>query len=109
MIDGNWVTNPHQVKTAFCNFYKEKFDKCDSLSDFSTVTPQHTLDHNDNLELEKNVSDDEIRLVVWDCGSQKAPGPDGFSFLFLKTYWDLLKDDVVRAVRGVFDSFEMPK
>ncbi|GJY15773.1 RNA-directed DNA polymerase, eukaryota [Tanacetum coccineum] len=109
MIDGNWVTNPHQVKTAFCNFYKEKFDNCDSLSDFSTVTPQHTLDHNDNLELEKNVSDDEIRLAVWDCGSQKAPGPDGFSFLFLKTYWDLLKDDVVRAVRGVFDSFEMPK
>ncbi|GKF73220.1 hypothetical protein Tco_0219552, partial [Tanacetum coccineum] len=66
-------------------------------------------DHNDNLELEKNVSDDEIRLAVWDCGSQKAPGPYGFSFLFLKTYWDLLKDDVVRAVRGVFDSFEILK
>nr|GEW74981.1 copia protein [Tanacetum cinerariifolium] len=108
MIDGNWVTNPHQVKTAFCNFYKEKFDKCDTLFDFSTVTPQHTLDHNDNLELEKNVSDDEIRLAVWDCGSQKAPGPYGFSFLFLKIYWDLLKDDVVRAVRDFFDSFEMP-
>nr|GEW74205.1 hypothetical protein [Tanacetum cinerariifolium] len=107
-VEGDENTKLFHVKTAFCNFYKEKFDKCDSLSDFSTVTPQHTLDHNDNLELEKNVSDDEIRLTIWDCGSQKASGPDGFSFLFLKTYWDLLKDDVVRVMRGVFDSFKMP-
>nr|GEW26458.1 RNA-directed DNA polymerase, eukaryota, reverse transcriptase zinc-binding domain protein [Tanacetum cinerariifolium] len=62
MMDGNWVTNPHQVKTVFCNFYKEKFDKCDSLCDLSTVTPQHTLDQDDNLELEKNIFDDEILL-----------------------------------------------
>ncbi|GKB05355.1 putative RNA-directed DNA polymerase, eukaryota, reverse transcriptase zinc-binding domain protein, partial [Tanacetum coccineum] len=109
MIDGNWVTNPHQVKTAFCDFYKDKFDISDSLTDLSTVTPLHTLNHNDNLELEKNVSNDEIWLAVWDCRSQKAPGPNGYSFLFLKTYWDLLKDDVVKAVRGVFDSCEMPK
>lgn len=79
------------------------------MTDLSTVTPLHTLIHNDNLELEKNVSDNEIRLAAWDCRSQKASGPDGVSFLFLKTYWDLLKNDVVKAMRGVFDLFEMPK
>ena len=46
---------------------------------------------------------------MWDCGSQKAPGPDGFLFLFLKTYWDLFKDDVEEAVRNAFDSYKIPK
>ncbi|GKE98926.1 hypothetical protein Tco_0022277, partial [Tanacetum coccineum] len=72
------------------------------------ISPKHTLNHHDYLELENNVTNDEIRMTVWDCGSQKAPGQDGFSFLFLKTYWELLKDDVGKAVKGVFDSFKMP-
>ncbi|GJS16186.1 RNA-directed DNA polymerase, eukaryota, reverse transcriptase zinc-binding domain protein [Tanacetum coccineum] len=41
-------------------------------------------------------------------GSSKAPGPDGFSFLFLKTYWDLLKDDVVEFVSSFLTSGQMP-
>ncbi|GJZ14930.1 hypothetical protein Tco_0550607 [Tanacetum coccineum] len=36
--------------------------------------------------LEQNVSLDEIKQAVWDCGSTKASRPDEFSFLFLKTY-----------------------
>ncbi|GJU21232.1 putative RNA-directed DNA polymerase, eukaryota, reverse transcriptase zinc-binding domain protein [Tanacetum coccineum] len=63
----------------------------------------------DNMELEKPVTLEEIRAAVWDCGSQKSPGPDGFSFLFLKSYWDLLKEDAGNAVRCVFDSFVMPR
>ncbi|GKA87162.1 RNA-directed DNA polymerase, eukaryota, reverse transcriptase zinc-binding domain protein [Tanacetum coccineum] len=87
---------------------RDKFDVSDSSIELSPVIPPSTLSQNDNLELEKPVSDEEIWLAVWDCGSQKAPGPDDFSFLFLKTYWELLKEDVVKDVRNVFDSFVMP-
>ncbi|GKA29578.1 putative RNA-directed DNA polymerase, eukaryota, reverse transcriptase zinc-binding domain protein [Tanacetum coccineum] len=81
----------------------------DSIVDLSTVIPHVSLNTNDNFELEKVMTVDEIRMVVWDCGSQKAPSPNGVLFLFLKTYWDLLKDDVVEAVRHAFDSFTNPK
>ncbi|GKD20495.1 RNA-directed DNA polymerase, eukaryota, reverse transcriptase zinc-binding domain protein, partial [Tanacetum coccineum] len=73
------------------------------------VVPFSTLSQEDNMELEKPVTLEEIRAAVWDCGSQKSPGPDGFSFLFLKSYWELLKEDVGNAVRCVFDSFVMPR
>ncbi|GKE33037.1 RNA-directed DNA polymerase, eukaryota, reverse transcriptase zinc-binding domain protein [Tanacetum coccineum] len=33
--------------------------------------------------IEKLVNHEEIKEAVWDCGSSKAPGPDGFSFAFL--------------------------
>ncbi|GJU50490.1 hypothetical protein Tco_1220045 [Tanacetum coccineum] len=39
------------------------------------------------------VSLDEINAVVWDCGSDKAVGSDGFSFSFVKRYWELLGFD----------------
>nr|GEY56196.1 reverse transcriptase domain, reverse transcriptase zinc-binding domain protein [Tanacetum cinerariifolium] len=35
--------------------------------------------------------------------------PDGFTFLFIKSYWELLKSDIEAAVRDFFDHFVMPK
>ncbi|GJY53072.1 hypothetical protein Tco_0444736 [Tanacetum coccineum] len=29
---------------------------------------------------------EEIKEAVWDCGSSKAPGPDGYSFAFVKNF-----------------------
>ncbi|GJW57801.1 RNA-directed DNA polymerase, eukaryota, reverse transcriptase zinc-binding domain protein [Tanacetum coccineum] len=60
MIDGEWVTNPHQVKSAFYNFFKDKFDVSDSLIELSPVILPSTLSQNDNLELEKPVYVEEI-------------------------------------------------
>nr|GFA01108.1 RNA-directed DNA polymerase, eukaryota, reverse transcriptase zinc-binding domain protein [Tanacetum cinerariifolium] len=53
----------------------------------------HGIMHEGDL-LEVVVSIKEIKTAVWDCGSNKAPGPDGYSFLFIKRFWDLLKDDI---------------
>nr|GFA62787.1 putative RNA-directed DNA polymerase, eukaryota, reverse transcriptase zinc-binding domain protein [Tanacetum cinerariifolium] len=109
MINDEWVTNPHQVKTAFLNFYKDKFQDHDSLIGLSPVSPRVRLNTNEIEVLEATVTMEEIRGSVWDCGSQKAPGLDGFSFLFIKTYWELFKYDVEAAVRIFFDSFVMSK
>nr|GEV25123.1 probable WRKY transcription factor 9 [Tanacetum cinerariifolium] len=59
----------------------------DSLVDLSTIIPHVSLNTDDYFELEEVVTMDEIKMAVWDCGSQKSLGPDGFSFLFLKTWW----------------------
>ncbi|GKE15408.1 RNA-directed DNA polymerase, eukaryota, reverse transcriptase zinc-binding domain protein, partial [Tanacetum coccineum] len=37
---------------------------------------------------------EEIKRAVWDFGGDRAPRPDGFSFKFIMTFWDLLKEDV---------------
>ena len=36
------------------------------------------------------------------CGSDKAPGPDGFNFRFIKKFWDIIKGDLVSAVQWWF-------
>jgi len=35
--------------------------------------------------------------VVWDCDNFKCPGPDGITFGFIKDFWDILQDDVMRV------------
>ncbi|GJT39353.1 RNA-directed DNA polymerase, eukaryota [Tanacetum coccineum] len=51
--------------------------------------------------LERN---EEIKSAVWDCGKNKSPGPDGFTFEFFRRYWKLLKHDIVAAVKEFFAS-----
>ncbi|GJY05409.1 RNA-directed DNA polymerase, eukaryota [Tanacetum coccineum] len=46
----------------------------------------------------------EIKEVVWDCGGDKSPGPDGFTFKLIKKYWDSMSQDIILDVKH-FDSF----
>nr|GEX81870.1 RNA-directed DNA polymerase, eukaryota [Tanacetum cinerariifolium] len=61
----------------------------------------------DKLELQ--ISREEIKRAVWDCGGDRAPGPDGFTFKFFTAFWDLLEDDVVHFVQDFFCSHAIPK
>ena len=50
------------------------------------------------MDLEANITIDEVKRAVWECGKDKSPGPDGFTFDFLKRFWYLVGDDVFNAV-----------
>nr|GEY54690.1 RNA-directed DNA polymerase, eukaryota [Tanacetum cinerariifolium] len=52
--------------------------------------------------LEQNVSNEEINSAVWDYGTNKSPGPDGFTFEFFRRYWKLLEHDILAAVKEFF-------
>nr|GEW67325.1 RNA-directed DNA polymerase, eukaryota, reverse transcriptase zinc-binding domain protein [Tanacetum cinerariifolium] len=59
--------------------------------------------------IESQVSKEEIKKVVWDCGIDKSPGLDGFTFGFYRQYWKLTENDVVDAVTCFFHQGSFPK
>jgi hypothetical protein len=68
-------------------------------------TRASTLDwHRINLprldlsSLEANFSEEEVRVVITDMASDKAPGPDGFIGAFFKSAWQIVKNDILAAV-----------
>ncbi|GJW98631.1 RNA-directed DNA polymerase, eukaryota [Tanacetum coccineum] len=63
-------------------------------------------DQKDNLE--SNVTYEEIKKAVWDCGTNKSPGPDGFTFDFIRRYWKIMDQDMVNVVRELFISGKFP-
>lgn len=50
------------------------------------------------------VDDEEIKDAVSGLGALKAPGPDGFNGLFFQRNWEILKDDIGRAVKDFFQN-----
>ncbi|GJR56771.1 RNA-directed DNA polymerase, eukaryota, reverse transcriptase zinc-binding domain protein [Tanacetum coccineum] len=48
------------------------------------------LDHLKNLDLMQKAKD---------CGGSKAPGPDGFSFKFIQSHWDIIGEDFSGMVK----------
>nr|GEW88556.1 RNA-directed DNA polymerase, eukaryota [Tanacetum cinerariifolium] len=80
LVDGIWMESPHLVKHEFFEHFKNRFENPNKSSillerDF---VKKISLEQNDDLERE--VSNEEIKRTVWDCGIDKAPGPDGFTF-----------------------------
>jgi hypothetical protein len=47
-------------------------------------------------------SEEEIVEALSSLGSTKAPGPDGFTALFYKKYWSIIKADVLQSIWNFF-------
>nr|GEV92211.1 vacuolar-processing enzyme-like [Tanacetum cinerariifolium] len=55
-------------------------------------------------DLERPISKDEIKSAVWDCGTNKSPGPDGFTFEFIRKYWNIICVDIEDVVSHFFNT-----
>lgn len=47
----------------------------------------------------------EVWVAVMASPAEKAPGPDGYNWLFYRSYWDIIKDEVM-AVFHQFHSLD---
>nr|GEZ28416.1 RNA-directed DNA polymerase, eukaryota, reverse transcriptase zinc-binding domain protein [Tanacetum cinerariifolium] len=61
------------------------------------------------LNLVRIVSNEEIKLALFDIDGNKASGPDGFSSQFFKDSWSVVGDDVCKAVRDFFSNGKLLK
>ena len=58
----------------------------------------HDLTH-----LEESFTEQEVKDVVMELHSEKAPGPDGFIGKFFKCCWNIIKDDLMLALQFFYD------
>ncbi|GJT56005.1 RNA-directed DNA polymerase, eukaryota, reverse transcriptase zinc-binding domain protein, partial [Tanacetum coccineum] len=95
----------------------EKIDKLASMDLIQKARVKWDIEGDENLKLfhgterdylERLVTLEEIKEAVWDCGSSKALGPDGFSFAFVKKYWDIIQKDLYDFINSFFASSELP-
>ncbi|KAF5789658.1 putative RNA-directed DNA polymerase [Helianthus annuus] len=94
-IEGEWVNNPFIIKDFVAAFFGERFAEpmverpqlvCPNLAQLS------------GSEAETLVGPflvEEIKRAVWDCHGDRAPGPDGLNFSFIKRCWDGFQQDFV--------------
>ncbi|KAM0065492.1 putative RNA-directed DNA polymerase [Helianthus debilis subsp. tardiflorus] len=100
-IDGNWVTQPPLIKDYVVSFFAEKFEEPVGVRPKLTCPDITQLASAEAADLVRPFSLTEIKNAVWDCGGDKAPGPDGINFRFLRRCWDGLERDFLK----MFDEF----
>ncbi|XP_060965447.1 uncharacterized protein LOC115720378 [Cannabis sativa] len=108
--DNVWITKRELIGNEFLEFFKGIFRgpvidvefNCNGL-----VRDRLSLD--DQADLIRRPSHEEIRATLFAMSSNKAPGPDGMSVLFFKHYWDSVGYDFCNAVSNFFITGRMHK
>ncbi|GKB01127.1 hypothetical protein Tco_0829171 [Tanacetum coccineum] len=57
--------------------------------------------------LECGFSNEETKRAVWDYGGDRASGPNGFTFKFFKTSWEIIQPYVVRFITLIGCQYEI--
>ncbi|KAJ0641962.1 putative RNA-directed DNA polymerase [Helianthus annuus] len=102
-IDGVWVASPPLVKDHIFTYFAEKFEE---PLNSRPLLECPFLNKVSDMEAEALVcpfSLSEIKKAVWECEGDRAPGPDGINFKFIKRFWDTLEGDFM----GLFQHFYM--
>ncbi|GJX92097.1 RNA-directed DNA polymerase, eukaryota [Tanacetum coccineum] len=108
MVDGVWKDQPNDVKREFLNHFQERFDKPVERRVTIDMSYPRSISGEQRDELEREVSIEEIKTAVWNCGTDKSPGPDGFTFDFYRQFWSTIDKDVYAAVNHFFINGDIP-
>jgi hypothetical protein len=102
--DGQVCKGFSQVKDAaeahFKNLYKEDTQSSKKETEDLLSNIPHLITPEDNDTLCQPPSEEEITNIVWSMEADKAPGPDGFSIHFYKVCWHIIKEDLLKMIRG---------
>ncbi|GJR11897.1 RNA-directed DNA polymerase, eukaryota [Tanacetum coccineum] len=96
--EGMWSDDPNIVKKEFFSHFQNRFEAPRSSRLHLDMQFPNKLSRDQSADLERIFSKEEIKQAVWDCGLDKSPGPDGFTFGFYRRFWNLIECDVEEAV-----------
>ncbi|XP_042487646.1 uncharacterized protein LOC122067871 [Macadamia integrifolia] len=103
--DGVDISDRDQMGSYLAEFY-ETFHKKVELEDHPQIFNYipRILQDSDQEMLDAIPSEDVIKRAMWDLDPDSSPSPDGLTGVFFRKCWDIIHDDVYRAVKGFFSS-----
>nr|GEW97297.1 putative RNA-directed DNA polymerase, eukaryota, reverse transcriptase zinc-binding domain protein [Tanacetum cinerariifolium] len=109
MINDKWTGEPVEVKWEFFQHFSDRFSEPITNRASIDMNFPNTLSLEQKEDPERNISMEEVKKAVWDCGMDKSPGPDGYTFGFYRRFWSIIEHDVFEAVQYFFNHEDMPK
>ncbi|KAJ0917796.1 putative RNA-directed DNA polymerase [Helianthus annuus] len=96
MVNGEWSTDPIVVKESFYEFFATQFMEPMDARPPIMCHNMVSLSAAEADMLTEPFSLSEIKDAIWGCAGDRAPGPDGFNFKFIKCHWDLFQGDFLK-------------
>ncbi|VFQ87964.1 unnamed protein product [Cuscuta campestris] len=108
--DGQWIQDKDDLLKEANFYFQQLYSKKDSenTEDYLSHIP-NLLTVDDNSLLTQLPNEKEVKDAIWNLDPLSAAGPDGFTGEFYKNCWDIIKEDVVKAVQEFFLGIPTPK
>jgi hypothetical protein len=107
---GLWSSDRQAIGSCFTTHFKELFSTSSPPIDVELLSLfDSCISPEDNISLCEIPLEQEIFSVLNSMGSTKAPGPDGFTALFYKKYWHIVKDVVLACIWDFFGNNRLLK
>lgn len=104
-----WVEDPHIVKAAFFDYFSSVFSERHGDLLFTLDDCMQTkLSRGDQETLERRFLWDEIDMALKEGSDNKAPGPDGLNFKWLKSILPDMEQKVMVFFEHFYDRGEFP-
>jgi hypothetical protein len=107
---GGWSSERQEIGNCFTSHFQYVFNSSrpnldeDLLSLFDNcISPE------ENATICEKPTEQEIFMALSEMGSTKAPGPDGFTVLFYKKYWYIVKEEVLSSIWDFFENNNLLK
>ncbi|XP_048491371.1 uncharacterized protein LOC125492703 [Beta vulgaris subsp. vulgaris] len=108
-VNGVKIDDPPKLKSSAAAFFKDIFkEEWANRPVFEGLDFSH-LSQEQASKLILPFSEEEIDKAVFSCDSNKAPGPDGFNFKFIKSAWEYIKHDIYMIIRDFHEKGHIPR
>nr|GEV86782.1 hypothetical protein [Tanacetum cinerariifolium] len=92
-----------QVATAFVSHYEAFLGQPGETYSFNSHDLFiNRLDDSVSLHMIRNVTDREVKDANFSMANDKSPGLDGYTATFFKEVWEIVSNDVTKAVQEFF-------
>ncbi|KAJ0694981.1 putative RNA-directed DNA polymerase [Helianthus annuus] len=101
ILGSELIDKPSLIKLEVMKFFRSRFTE--EVSNRPTLDCQgmKQLSESEKISLIRPFTLLEVKEALKDCGDDKAPGPDGLNFKFIKVFWHLFELDFMK----IFDHF----
>jgi len=103
-VDNAVMEEPKKIKAIFFNYFQRLWGgEVIGVADDKLIEENvpHLILTEDNELLTRERSWQEVMTVIRVMPADKAPGPDGFSWMFYKKFWNIIGSDVFEVVKHV--------
>ncbi|XP_070012048.1 uncharacterized protein [Nicotiana sylvestris] len=96
---GTWIEEEQEIAEEAIKFYEEQFTEAATPSSFDIVEHVPNLTNTEqNVELIKQPTKEEVKVAVLGLNGDSVGGPDGMTGKFYHSCWDIIGNDLYDMV-----------
>ncbi|XP_015064939.1 uncharacterized protein LOC107010215 [Solanum pennellii] len=108
--NGVWIEGEDNIAKEACDYYQKIFTgNNEKIREEAIQCIPSMITQEQNTELDRMPTEEELRRIIMSMNPNSAPGPDGIGGKFYQVCFDIIKKDIMAAVQSFFNGSVMPR